>query len=277
VGGLRIGSGEYLLERDDGFGREKPVGFGVVSNVAVDARQRVRVWHRGSKPLITLDDRGALLDAWGEGVARDPHGMFAAADGSMWVVDRGAHEVLRVAADGKITLRMGSRDRPVLDGPFNNPADVAISPQGDIFVADGYSNSRVHRFSSTGEHILSWGGPGSMAGQFRVPHGVWIDSAGTVYVADRENNRVQLFTTDGTFVEEWTDFYRPTDVFIDSAGLIYVTDHVPRLTILDRSGRILARGLVGDRPHSVWGGNDGSIYLALALERKVEKYVRVRS
>jgi peptidylglycine monooxygenase len=276
VSGLRIGSGEYLFERDDDFGRDKP-SFGVVSNVAIDASGRVRVWHRGVKPLVTLDDKGAPVESWGEGVARDPHGMFAVADGSMWLVDRGSHEVFCLGSDGKITRRIGTRDRPALEAPFSNPADVAISPRGEIFVADGYANSRVHRFSPTGEHILSWGGPGSLAGQFRVPHGIWIDSDETVYVADRENNRVQLFTTGGIFIDEWPDFYRPTDVFIDSEGLIYVPDHVPRLTVLDRGGRILARGMVGDRPHSVWGDKNGSIYLALALERRIEKYVRVRS
>jgi len=272
----RIGSGHYLFERVDDWDKEHRASFGVVSSVAVDSDQRVRVWHRGADPLLSLDSDGKRVGAWGAGLVRDPHGIFAVEDGSIWLVDRDAHEVLCLGRDGRVGLRLGQRDSPAHNAPFSHPADVALSKSGEIFVADGYGNSLVHRFTSTGKHILSWGGPGSLAGQFRVPHGVWVDSQDVVYVADRENNRVQCFTTGGIFIDQWTDFYRPTDVFMDAEGIIYVTDHVARLTVLDRGGHILARGRLGDRPHSLWGDRKGNLYIALALEKRVEKYARVR-
>ena len=101
--------------------------------------------------------------------------------------------------------------------PFHFPTNLALSPTGDLYVSDGYGNARIHRFSPEGKLLHSWGAPGGGPGEFHVPHGIAIDRQGTVYVADRENSRIQLFTPDGQFLSEWTDVARPCEIFIDKA------------------------------------------------------------
>ena len=114
-------------------------------------------------------------------------------------------------------LTLGQRGRPSLQAPFNHPADVAVSPAGEIYVADGYGNSSVHRFSVEGEHLGSWGAPGAGRGEFTTPHGIWVDAQDRVLVADRENNRVQLFSPEGDYYGEWRDLYHPMDIYVDAA------------------------------------------------------------
>jgi DNA-binding beta-propeller fold protein YncE len=108
--------------------------------------------------------------------------------------------------------------------PFNYPCNAAFAPNGDIYVADGYGNARIHKFAPDGRLLLSWGEPGGGPGQFRVPHGIAVGRDGTVYVADRENSRVQLFTSDGGFVGAWTDVARPCQVSLDGQGFVYVAE-----------------------------------------------------
>src|SRR5207248_6491697 len=143
--------------------------------------------------------------------------------------------------------------------PFHYPTNLAVGPSGDLYVTDGYGNARVHRFAPDGRLLQSWGEPGGGPGQFRVPHGLAVDEDGTVYVADRENSRVQLFTADGVYRGAWTDVARPCQVFVDGAGAVYVAElgfragRWPwmgppeagavggRLSVFDRNGRLLAR------------------------------------
>jgi DNA-binding beta-propeller fold protein YncE len=146
--------------------------------------------------------------------------------------------------------------------PFHFPTNVAVAPDGGLYVADGYGNARVHRFSADGQLLLSWGEPGEGPGQFRIPHGIDVRADGTVIVADRENSRLQFFTPDGGFLEEWTEIARPCQVQAAADGLIYVaelgyragmwpgtsapTPDAPggRVSVFDADGRVLAR----------WGG-----------------------
>ena len=121
--------------------------------------------------------------------------------------------------------------RPRLQAPFNHPADACVAPSGEIYVADGYGNSSVHRFSADGEYISSFGSPGRGPGQFVVPHSIRVSRDGRVYVADRENHRVQVFTSEGEFLAEWTDFKCPMGVHIDADQVVYVTDQIPRISL----------------------------------------------
>jgi DNA-binding beta-propeller fold protein YncE len=173
--------------------------------------------------------------------------------------------------------------------PFHYPTNLAIAPGGELYISDGYGNARIHRFSADGRLIQSWGEPGADPGQFHVPHGIAIDRQGTVYVADRENSRVQLFSPTGEFLTQWTDVARPCEVFIDRAGTVFVaelgyragmwpgTQPPPpgatggRVTILDSTGRLLARFGGGERPteagdfyapHDIWVDSSGSLYVA---------------
>jgi DNA-binding beta-propeller fold protein YncE len=147
-------------------------------------------------------------------------------------------------------------------GPFHYPTNVALAADGSLFISDGYGNARIHRFAPDGVHLLSWGEPGSGPGEFRLPHGIAVGPDGTVVVADRENSRLQFFSPDGQFVEQWTDVARPCQVLVDAGGNVYVAElgflaamwpgtSAPspdatggRVSVFDRDGRLLAR----------WGG-----------------------
>jgi len=180
-----------------------------------------------------------------------------------------------MTSEGKVVLTLGERGRPALQAPFNHPADVAIARNGDIYVADGYGNSAVHRFSAEGQYLMSWGAPGTGRGQFTTPHGIWVDDEGRVFVADRENNRVQLFSPEGDVYGEWGDLYHPMDIYMDRGGTIYVTDQIPRITMFSADGRMLARGRpASGGAHGVWGDSRGNLYLAEVGVHQVTKLCR---
>ena len=169
---------------------------------------------------------------------------------------------MKFSTEGKVLLRIGRREMPSLHGPFNHPADIAVAPSGEIFVADGYGNSRVHRFSAEGKLLNSWGSPGAGPGEFTTPHGIWVDPQERVYVCDRENNRVQIFDVEGNYQTEWRDFYHPMDIYGDPHGVFYVTDQIPRITMLNSAGELVTRGRTPFNGHGMWVDSNGNIYLA---------------
>jgi peptidylglycine monooxygenase len=190
----------------------------------------------------------------------------------VYVADRDRHVVVVFDAAGRIVRELGRRDTPAEETPFNHPADVAVAPDGTVFVADGYGNSRVHAFSSDGKHLRSWGSHGLGAGEFRVPHGIAVDSAHRVFVTDRENDRVQIFDASGHVLGAWTGFRGPTDICIDAAGRFFVTDHVPTLTALDAEGRVLVRMRAYHDTHGVCCDRSGRIFVASTSGRAVVCY-----
>jgi peptidylglycine monooxygenase len=241
------------------------IEYGVVSHVAVDSHDNVYVFQRGEPPVVVFDPTGGYLQSWGSGLIADPHGIFITPDDLVVLVDRDGHEVMGFDTSGNVQFTLGDREQPRLQAPFNHPADVAVAPNGDIYVADGYANSAVHRFSGDGELKQTWGKQGDGPGEFTTPHAVWIDGEGRVLVADRENNRIQVFTGDGDYLDSWGDHYHPMDIYVDADGLIYVTDQIPRLSVLAADGRLVGRC----RPvlygaHGLWGDSRGNLYLAEA-------------
>jgi DNA-binding beta-propeller fold protein YncE len=249
--------------------------FGLISHVAVDSRDRVYFYQRKDPPILVFDGDGQLLSTWGDRRLRDAHGIYIGADDHVYVCNRDEHEVLKLTAEGKIVLVLGQRGRPALQAPFNHPADVAVAPTGDIYVADGYGNAAIHRFGPEGKHLGSWGTPGAGRGQFTTPHGIWVDARERVLVADRENNRVQLLSPEGDYYGEWTDLYHPMDIYVDNAGTVHVTDQIPRLTMYAPDGRMLARGRpVAMGAHGIWGDSRGNLYLAEVGVHQVTKLVR---
>jgi len=170
--------------------------------------------------------------------------------------------VFKFNAEGEVNLRIGNREKPSWQSPFNHPTDVAVSPSGEIYVSDGYGNARVHKFSPEGDLLLSWGRPGSNPGEFHTPHGIWVDKQDKIYVVDRDNNRVQIFDSEGNYLTAWYDFFHPMDIFIDAEGVIYVTDQTPRFTVLNSEGMLLSRGFAPDAGHGIWGDSQGNLYLA---------------
>ncbi|HEY4042678.1 MAG TPA: peptidase [Rhodopila sp.] len=227
-----------------------------------------------AQPAVTeLAPDGRRLATWGEEIV-DAHMLSIGPDGRIYVVDRDAHEIVVFDGQGRRIGGIGRRHQP--NAPFNHPCDVAIAPSGEIYVADGYGASRVHRFKANGELIATWGQPGEAPGHFSTPHGIWALADGRVAVTDRENNRLQVFSSAGELLAIWADFYHPMDIFQDAAGHLFVTDQVPRLSMLAPDGILLARC----RPmlngaHGMWGDRTGNLYMAEMNPSRVTKLTPV--
>jgi sugar lactone lactonase YvrE len=183
--------------------------------------------------VLKFDSSGKLVASFGAGLFIFPHGIHVDAGGNVWVTDPRAtqgkgHQVFKFSPEGKVLLVLGKAG-VAGDGPdtFDQPSDVVVAANGDIFVADGHdeeSNHRIVKFSKDGTFIKAWGRRGSAPGEFDTPHGVALDSKGRLFVADRNNNRIQIFDQDGRFLEAWKQFSRPSGVFIDKDDVIYVAD-----------------------------------------------------
>jgi sugar lactone lactonase YvrE len=183
--------------------------------------------------ILLFDESGRLKNSFAAGVFVFPHGIHVDRDGNVWVTDaRGrdgkGHQVFKFSRDGKVLLALGKAG-VAGEGPdeFNQPSDVAVAANGDIFVADGHdenSNARIVKFTKDGKFIKTWGKRGSAAGEFDTPHGLAFDSRGRLFVADRGNNRIQIFDQDGRFLEQWKQFSRPSGIYIDKNDVLYVTD-----------------------------------------------------
>ena len=227
----------------------------------------------------------------------DAHGMFIDAEDNLYLPVKNNHVVLKYTREGNLLLTLGIRDQPSdsgwsgntsdtavrAAGPFNRPTDVGLDPQGDMYISDGYGNSRVHKFSAVGELLFSWGAPGkTAAGEFHVPHGVWVHTDGRVFVADRENNRIQIFSPDGTFLNQWTDFARPCDIYVDSENTMYVVELDAFVSIVTIDGQLLTRWPApteaepGTGAHALWLDSRTDMYVNRNLEgQRLLKYRRV--
>jgi DNA-binding beta-propeller fold protein YncE len=301
------GAKEYLMmrytvaPRFPSFPAAGPDGEAVA--VACDSQDRVYIFARGPNPVQVFDPDGTLITTWGDGVFQRPHGIFIGPDDTVYCTDDFGHCIKAFDAAGKHRFTLGTPGQPSDTGatsidyrtirhagpPFNFPTNLAIGPTGDLYVADGYGNARIHRFSPDGRLLHSWGEPGGDPGQFHVPHGIAVDRAGVVYVADRENSRIQRFTADGAFIDEWTDVARPCQIFIDTDGWIFVAElgfragrwpgtgtHAPgqtggRVSIFNRDGVLKERFGGGENPcaagdffapHGIWADSRGDLYVA---------------
>ena len=216
--------------------------WGSTAAVDVDSNDHIWVAERcgtnscaGSNlsPILEFDPSGKLLRSFGAGMFVFPHGICVDKEGNVWVTDGDGkdgkgHQVFKFSPDGRVLMTLGKAG-VAGDGPdaFNRPSDVIVAPNGDIFVADGHggdSNARIVKFSKDGKFIKSWGKKGIAPGEFDTPHGLAFDSKGRLFVADRNNNRIQIFDQEGSFIEQWTQFSRPSGIFIDVKYNIYVAD-----------------------------------------------------
>jgi DNA-binding beta-propeller fold protein YncE len=248
--------------------------------VATDSQDRVFVFNRGEHPVIIYDRDGQFVGSWGEGLFTRPHGITIH-DDVVYCADDTDHTVRALTLDGQVLWTLGTLNQPSDTGyspvgranltsikrgggPFNRPTRLAVAPNGDMYVSDGYGNARVHRFSADRQLIQSWGEPGTEPGQFNLPHSVWVHTDGRVFVCDRENDRVQIFSPSGELLSIWTDLTRPGDLWIDSAGHVFVGEMAWSLdeTHMDgrpyteaRSAQMSVRDLEGNLL-TRWGGDD---------------------
>jgi DNA-binding beta-propeller fold protein YncE len=264
--------------------------FVEATSVAVDANDDVYVFNRGRHPVIVFDRGGRFKRTWGEGRFRRAHGITIGPDGTLWLTDDLHHTIRQFTPEGKCLLTIGDPDTPsTLQGgkPFNRPTHVAISPRtGDVFISDGYGNSRVHKYDPKGRHLLSWGEPGTDPGCFNLPHNIATDAAGLVYVADRENHRVQIFDPNGRYLGQWNNLHRPCGLAFDARlGDLFFVGELPthlavnkdvpnlgaRVSILSLKGELLGR--IGGRfagekpgefvaPHGCAVDSRGDLYVA---------------
>ena len=273
-----------------------------VDGVAVDSQDRVYLMTRGDARVIVYERDGSFVASWGEGIFTPrTHGITIGPDDLVYTVDDGDHTVRKFTPEGKQLMMIGipgvasdtGYDGKSLQSitrggpPFNRPTNVAIAPGGDLYVADGYGNARVHRFTAEGKWIQSWGEPGTGPGQFNLPHGIRVAPDGRVLVADRENDRIQFFSPDGRYLDQWTHVQRPTDISIDRDGLVHVSElwwrvgqtsfvHGPikhdlpgRVSVLDLLGNVLLRWTSADRsapgnfiaPHALCTDSRGDLFV----------------
>jgi DNA-binding beta-propeller fold protein YncE len=234
------------------FGEEPedtmPAGwkFGRVSSVATNpAGTEVYVFQRGKKadPLIVFDSKGKYLRSWGKGMFGNPHGLRVDREGNVFVTDNGDHQVMKFTRDGKLLFTLGVKGKAATDNKtFNRPTDIAFAKNGDFYVSDGYGNSRVVKFSKEGKYLLDWGKRGIGPGEFNTPHSVAVDSKGTVYVSDRENNRIQIFDPNGKFLRQWKHLGATQNIFItpkDEMWIITHRDNIENITYDTLAGRIM--------------------------------------
>jgi hypothetical protein len=267
-----------------------------VPSVCTDSEDNVYLYCRDVSQIVVYDSAGRFLRTWGDGeFSTFVHGAYMTGTDELLLVDQGHSFVGRFTRSGELLQTIGPRgvtsdsgyngsDYSTVvrgAGPYNRPAAVCPSPDGRLFVADGYGNARVHRFGPDGELQLSWGEPGTGPGEFQVPHGIWIQDD-RVLVADRGNHRIQHFDFDGKYITEWRDVYRPQDFAEDRDGRIYVAEGagatttsagVPagRISVFDPDGTVLCRWSAGEAgdgdfmmsPHGIWVDSVGSVYISV--------------
>jgi len=296
-----VGSGDFVYQANDVFVRlPDGISLGEAVGVAVDSQDRLYVFTRGGhQPVMVFDREGNLVDMWGAGLFVRPHGIYISPDDYLYLTDDQDHTVRKFTLGGELVMTLGKSCCPSDSGversnyrtikrpapPFNLPTNLAIAPDGSLYVSDGYGNCCIHRFSPEGELLLSWGLPGEGPGRFQIPHGIGVDQTGRVVVADRENSLLQWFSPEGELLEVWDDVARPCDVFFDEYDNVYVAemgwhaglpDPRPeetggRVSIFDRDGTLLCRWgggknpyAAGDfiAPHDVWRDSRGDLYVA---------------
>ena len=285
-----LGSGEFTYRLVENW-EKLPQGyeFGDVAAVAVDKQDRVYVFNRGAHPMCVFDRDGNFLTSWGEDVFHHAHGLHIGPDETLYCTDDGDHTVRQCTLSGKVLLEIGIPGRPsgFMSGtPFNRCTHTALSPKGEIYVSDGYGNARVHKYAPDGKVIASWGGSGCGPGEFNLPHNICCDGDGWVYVADRENHRVQVFDGNGRFETQWHDLHRPSGLYMPpgKCPICYIGEIGPylefnrgapnlgpRITIVDHEGKLITR--LGIEPAAGTGPGQFLSPHGLAVDSRGDLYV----
>jgi NHL repeat len=283
--------------------------FGAAIKVQIDHSDGKSIWvfdrcgatectNSTLAPMEKFDSSGKFQKAIGAGMFAVPHGFYVDREGNVWGGDQIARngkgaDLIKFAPDGKVLMILGKPGMPG-NGPgyLTTGSAVVVAPNGDIYVADGHgagTNDRIVKYSKDGVLIAAWGKHGKAAGEFDTPHGIALDSAGRVYVADRANNRIQIFEPDGKFVAEWKQFGRPSDVAIDRNDMIYVADSQSNATNNQGFQQGIRIGSVKDgkvaafipepsaeagAPEGIGVGDAGNVYAGWTAKMAVRRYMK---
>ncbi|MBI3683858.1 MAG: hypothetical protein HY235_26080 [Acidobacteria bacterium] len=270
--------------------------------VAVDSREHAYVLHRGPHPIMEFDPQGRFVRSFGDGLFERAHAIRFDPEGSLWAVDDGGHTVMKMTPRGRVLMVLGRfkrsseakggldesplarqsgmrglRDEEILR--FNRPTDVAFAANGDFYVSDGYGNSRVVKLAKDGRVLKMWGKRGINPGEFNTPHSIAVDRQGRVYVADRENYRIQVFDAEGKFLQQWTHVGSPWGLAITPDQTLYMADgYNDRVLKLDLNGKVQgAFGGPGKLPgqffyvHHLSVSPSGTVYTAEILNWRPQK------
>jgi streptogramin lyase len=285
---------------------ERPKGaeWGAVSGIAVDRKDQVWLFTRANPPVQVYDARGRFVRAWGENIIQTAHGIEIDREGMVWVTDIANHVVMKFTPEGKLLEMLGTFGRHGNDAThFNEPTDVAITRTGDVYVSDGYGNSRVAHFDASGKFVRAWGKLGTRPGEFSLPHAIAVDSKGRVYVADRNNVRVQVFDSKGKLLDVWDNLLVPWGIWISPKDEIWVCGSSPMpwrkedgtlgcppkdqlVMKFDPSGKVLQlwtfpKGEDGkEKPgdlnwlHAIGLDSRGNLYLGDIVGQRAQKFLR---
>jgi DNA-binding beta-propeller fold protein YncE len=285
-----LGSSPYAFQPADGWGViPTEIELGDVAGIAIDAKDQVYLFNRGKHPVVVLDRTGAFKTSWGHGLFGNAHGAHIGTDQCIYLTDNGNHTVRKFTLDGVLLLSIGTENKPApfMSGqPFCRCTHTALSPNGDIYVSDGYGNAAVHKYDPSGRLLFSWGAPGTGPGEFNLPHNICCDADGWVYVADRENHRVQIFDSNGRYEKQINNMHRPSGLAITSGkcpccvvGELQAYQPVNRLTpnlgarvsFVDQQSNIVSRIDRGSgagtgpgqfvSPHSIAFDSRGDMYV----------------
>lgn len=256
--------------------------FGPTTGIGVDSKNNVYVYHRGPNTIMCFDASGKFLRSWGDGILNSPHGLAVDSEDNVWVTDIGSHTVVQFNSRGRVRMVLGLKDKLGEDeNTFNQPTHIAFGPSGDIYITDGYGNSRVVKYTKEGRYLLAWGKKGKGPGEFNAPHTIAVDHEGRVYVGDRENHRIQIFDENGKFLKEWTHLGSPWGLYFTSDNDLFMCDgYQNRVLKLDLEGRVLGvLGKPGKGPglfsftHHLALGKAGELYVAEVANWRVQKFL----
>lgn len=288
----KLKSGPALPYKVDASWPQMPDGYNFNESSGIDVDKEGNVWvaGRGRWPVMEFSRGGKLLQAWTTDMLPlvGAHGIRVGPDGNIWVVDRDGDLVFKLNRKGHPVLILGIRqglpgNNDAEDG-FNHPTNLNFRANGNVYISDGYVNSRVIEFTPDGRYVRHWGKYGTGDGQFNLVHDVTVDSQGRVYVADRSNERVQVFDADGKFLNKWSGFGQPWGLYyVAKENAIYMCDgKYDRVTKLSLDGEVL--GVLGSHGHAAGmldsahdiavDTSDMSIYTAEIETWRVQKWVR---
>jgi sugar lactone lactonase YvrE len=269
---VRSTSGQWKVS-DEWATLPEGVKWGVTSAVTSDAKGTIYVIRREETPIFGLVN-GRLAKQFGEGLYKWPHGIRVDREGFLWTVDGEDNVIYKmdVRENNRIVLTLGTRGVTGESADtFNRPTDVAFASNGDFYVTDGYGNARVVKYAKDGRFIRAWGSRGTAQGQFNTPHTIVIDSKTRVIVGDRNNSRVQVFDTNGNFLEMWTNLGAPYGMAIDKDDTLYVSDAEAGKITVSKGGKILDTIENLGRPHLITLDPSGAIYMADVRAERARK------